>query len=148
MIYIENAKEFGDQILNLMNEGYLILCVHKNGNQIICIEAYGYDKNKNKDVYYHDYTPYQYYTITDSGDHFVDVKSDSFDFIPVFLLKESMIREARKIQKKDGDMVEIYRTKKNRLRAEDAWGLGSVFCNEWANEFGWTQEEEEDASDD
>ena len=36
-----------------------------------------------------------------------------------------------------------HRTKSNKWGAEVAWGLGSEFCNECANEYGWVQVDEE-----
>ncbi len=147
-IQIGNSKEFGNQILDLMNDGFLVLCVYKDDNKIICVESYGYDNRKNEDIYFQNYEPCQYYTITDRGDYFVDTKFTSYDFTPVYIFKESMIREARNIQKQDEKMLEIYRTKSNNYGAEAAWGMASYFCNDWANEYGWVQEDEEIVGDD
>jgi hypothetical protein len=141
-IKVGNSKEFGNQILDLMDNGYLVLCVYKEDSKIYCVESYGYDNNMNEDIYYHNYEPCQSYTIIDNGKYFVDTKFQSFDFIPVYLFKESMIREARRIQRQEDESVEIFRTKSYEWSADDAWGLASKFCNDWANEFGWTQEED------
>jgi hypothetical protein len=146
-IHVGNSKEFGNQILELMNDGYLVLFVYRKDNKIFCVESYGYNENKNKDVYYHNYEPCQYYTITDNENYFVDTKFASCDFIPVYIFKESMIREARKIQKQDEETIEIYRTK-SKYGADAAWGMADYFCNDWANEIGWAQEDEAGVGED
>lgn len=138
MINIGNFKEFGNQILDFLIEGYLVLSVYKEEDKIYCVESYGYDSSKNDNIYFGNYEPCKYSMISENGDCFVDTKFESFDFIPVYSFKELMIRDARMIQKQEGEkLCEIYRTKSNKRSAEAAWGLGGVFCDEWANEFGW-----------
>lgn len=146
-IAVTTSYDFGYRMFSLLESGYILLEIDLRDERVVQVTSWGYDESKNENVLYGWVVPCQSYEVLDNGKFFIE-PYDAFCFgeSTCYSFGFMMDEIAPSLMGvKENKTKAWYITKKNN------WGvsmlgdpIGLRFCEEWAEEFGWTQEDEDD----